>query len=92
MNYAFAHCARQLLSVIRYADFKTSLSALFALHRFLLMLRVYGAINSDQYARLLALAANACRYCVQSNTERTIQAKTDSGGCISFLQEQERKA
>lgn len=72
MNYAFTHCARQLLSVIRYADFKTSLSALFALHRLLLVMRVHGAINSDQYARLLTLAANACRYCVQSNTQKRV--------------------
>jgi len=72
MNQAFTHCSRQLLSVIRYADFKTSLSALFALQRFLLMLRVCGAINSDQYARLFALASNACRYCVQSNAQKKV--------------------
>jgi len=42
--------------------------------RLLVVLRVRGALQSDQYTRLVALAGNACRFAFQANMHRSAGA------------------
>lgn len=65
---------RQLLRVIRYSEPEASSFALAMLLRLLVVLRVRGALQSDQYTRLVALAGNACRFAFQANMHRSAGA------------------
>ncbi|MDT4814444.1 hypothetical protein FQZ97_474460 [compost metagenome] len=78
MNAHLAACMRALLLAVRYSEPKASLSALALFHRLLLMHRLARSVDADQYACLLTLVANACRYALEGYKRKALASITHS--------------